>query len=146
MPAEPKSLTAIVANIINACGDEQRINPTSIATAALEQLEPDNLAAGCHLALRQIARSMLRQRFQEEQDSDQGTLFPTSALQQRYPSARNQAGAECEYVQLEAMSPADFVFIVARLRKEGKTKSRHADALERFAIKKAAALESSQPE
>ena len=38
-----------------------------------------------------------------------------------------------DYVLLDKMSDADIAFNVARLRKEGATKSKHADALEQFA-------------
>ena len=148
MSAESRSLHTVVAKIIESKRDEARINPDLIATAALLELDPKKISvpavlAGCHLALRQIARGQLRKRFLEEPDDDedasepehsehdgevaepeQADLFPQ--LQSRYPSSR-QSG---EYVLREQMSAADLSFNVGRLRKEGATKSKHADALE----------------
>src|SRR5258708_22781655 len=147
MSAESRSLSAVVGKIIEAQRDQARINPDSIATAALLELDQKKISvpavlAGCHLALRQIARGQLRKRFLEEPDDDedaseseqsehdcdapepeQADLFPQ--LQRRYPSSR--AG---EYILREQMSAADLNFNVGRLRKEGATKSKHADALE----------------
>ena len=155
MSAESRSLTAVVAKIIESKRDEARINPDSIATAALLELDPKKISvpavlAGCHLALRQIARGQLRKRFLEEPDDDEDAVEPEQSqhddaapeseqpdlfpqLQRRYPSSR--AG---EYVKREEMTSADINFNVARLRKEGASKSAHADALERFGVAKAA--------
>ena len=96
--------------------------------------------AGCHLALHQIARGLLRKRFDEDdEDGDEDQMLPFPGLQQRYPSFK-QGASDREYVLLEKMSPADIAFNVARLRKEGATKSKHADALEAWwEIKQAAA-------
>jgi hypothetical protein len=119
MSAETRSLSAVVGKIIEAQRDQARINPDSIATAALLELDPKKISvpavlAGCHLALRQIARGQLRKRFEDVSDDDedaseleqserdcdapepeQAVLFPQ--LQSRYPSSR-QAG---EYVLRE---------------------------------------------
>ncbi len=49
--------------------------------------------AGCHLALHQIARGLLRKRFDEDdEDGDEDQMLPFPGLQQRYPSF--QAGGE----------------------------------------------------
>jgi hypothetical protein len=149
MSAESKSLASILSRIIELQRDVPRINPSAVASAALLELDPGKIsvpavAAGCHLALRQIARRLLRKRFEDADASDdeddvepeqsehdnaapepeQADLFPH--LQSRYPSSR-QSG---EYVLREQMSAADLSFNVGRLRKEGATKSKHADALE----------------
>ena len=148
MSAESRSLTAVVAKIIESKRDEARINPDSIATAALLELDPKKISvpavlAGCHLALRQIARGQLRKRFLEEPDDDEDAVEPEQSqhddaapepeqadlfpqLQSRYPSSR-QSG---EYVLREQMTAADLSFNVGRLRKEGSAKSKHADVLE----------------
>src|SRR6266436_3966580 len=68
MSNENRALTTAVAKIIEAQRDEPRINPSSIATAALLELDPKKkslpvVLAGCHLALRQIARALLRKHF-----------------------------------------------------------------------------------
>ncbi len=53
-------------------------------------------------------------------------MLPFPGLQQRYPSFK-QGASDRDYVLLEQMSDADIAFNVARLRKEGATKSKHAD-------------------
>jgi hypothetical protein len=147
MSAETRSLTAVVAKIIESKRDEARINPDAIASAALLELDPKKISvpavlAGCHLALRQIARGQLRKRFLELDDEDDGIEPEQSqhddaaaeseqpdlfgGLQRRYPSSRH-AG---EYVLREQMSPADVVFNIRRLRAESGSKSKHADLLE----------------
>jgi len=151
MSAESRSLASVLSRIIELQRDVPRINPSAVASAALLELDPKRVSvpavlAGCHLALRQIARRLLRKRFEEPDEDDeddedavepeqsqhdgdapepeQADLFPQ--LQSRYPSSR-QSG---EYVLREQMSAADLSFNVGRLRKEGATKSKHADALE----------------
>ena len=79
MSAESRSLSAVVGKIIEAQRDQARINPDSIATAALLELDPKKISvpailAGCHLALRQIARGQLRKRFLEEPDDDEDAV------------------------------------------------------------------------
>jgi hypothetical protein len=57
----------------------------------------------------------------------------------RYPSARSKEATEPEYVLLDEMTDSDILFNVARLRKEGTAKLRHAEALEAFGRDKTAA-------
>src|SRR6266853_3994453 len=76
MSAETRSLTAVVAKIIESKRDEARINPDAVASAALLELDPKKVSvpavlAGCHLALRQIARRLLRKRFEDVSDDDE---------------------------------------------------------------------------
>jgi hypothetical protein len=155
MSAETRSLTAIIAKIIESKRDQPRLNPDSIATAAPLELDPKKVSlpavlAGCHLALRQIARGLLRKHFDEPDENEaeqaddapqpqQAELF--AGLQRRYPSSKH-AG---EYVLLGEMSEADIAFNVGRLRKEGVSKSKHADALEQFARDKKKASETVSP-
>jgi len=141
MSAESRSLASVVSRIIELQRDVPRINPSAVASAALLELDPGKIsvpavAAGCHLALRQIARRLLRKRFEDADASDdeddvepeqsahedeaaepeQPDLF--GALQRRYPSSK-QAG---EYVLREQMSPADVSFNIRRLRAESGAK------------------------
>lgn len=85
---------------------------------------------GCHLELRQIARSLLRKRFEPEDDGKDGCdeLFPD--LQWRYPAARSANEPEPSYILREMMSDTDVGYNVARLRAEAAAKNQHADALE----------------
>jgi hypothetical protein len=146
MTSETQALTTIVAKIIETRRDEVRINPSWIATEALLEIDPEKVSLplvylGCHLELRQIARGLLRQHFEEPpspaDELIQHELFPD--LQRRYPSARSKASSEPEYVLLDEMTDSDIWFNVGRLRKEGVAKLRHADALEAFGRDKTAA-------
>ena len=103
MTSETQALTAIVAKIIESRRDEVRINPSWIATEALLEIDPEKVSLplvylGCHLELRQIARNLLRQHFEEPPppaaELTQHELFPD--LQRRYPSARSKASSEPE--------------------------------------------------
>src|SRR6266404_9574090 len=81
MSAESRSLTAVVARIIELQRDVPRINPTAVASAALLELDPKKVSvpavlAGCHLALRQIARRLLRQRFEDASDEEEDDVEP----------------------------------------------------------------------
>ena len=118
MSAETRSLTAIVSRIIELQRNVPRINPSAVASAALLELDPKRVSvpavlAGCHLALRQIARRLLRQRFEDVSDDDedateaeqpqheekaaepeQPDLFP-AGLQRRYPSSKQTGDMSC---------------------------------------------------
>src|SRR5712672_1121871 len=102
MSAENQALTTIVARIIEMHRDEPRINPTPIATTALLEIDPAKVSlpavlAGCHLALRQIARGLLRKHFEEPDDDDEESeMLPFPGLQQRYPSFK-QGASDREY-------------------------------------------------
>jgi hypothetical protein len=102
MSNENRALTTAVAKIIEAQRDEPRINPSSIATAALLELDPKKkslpvVLAGCHLALRQIARALLRKHFEEEREDDEDgeeqSQLPFPGLQKRYPASTRAAAA-----------------------------------------------------
>jgi len=137
MSAENQALTTIVARIIEMHRDEPRINPTSIATAALLEIDPAKISlpavlAGCHLALRQIARNLCRKQF--DQDDDEAGLVPAQqelfpGLQYRYPAAYAE-DEEPTYVLRDSMTEKDVRFNVQRLRKEGQSKIERAESLE----------------
>ena len=95
---------------------------------------------GCHLQLRQIAREVCRNLFEDE-DADikpeaMNPMFPQ--LQWRYPMPR-KPGEEPQYVLFDDMTEDVMRFNCKRLRYEGRAKLQHADALEAgFAEKEAA--------
>ena len=94
------------------------------------RISPALVYLGCHLQLRQIAREMLRGKFEPDASADddaQHELFPS--LQKRYPAARS-SNDNPEYVLLEELTAIDVAYNVARLRGEARAKQRHADALE----------------
>lgn len=140
MAPEAQELIIVVEKIIDQRRDEPRVSPTWVATEAMVKLDPGRVSLplvylGCHLHLRQIARGQLRLHFEDpaaaaDDDLAQHELFPD--LQRRYPAARpkRRPTSEPEYVLLEAMSDADYTFNLNRLRREGRAKLDHADALE----------------
>src|SRR5712671_6811732 len=132
------------AKVAKAMFSGPLISPSS----CLLELDPKKVSvpavlAGCHLALRQIARGQLRKRFLDEPDDDEDAVESEQAqhddeaaepeqpdlfggLQRRYPSSNGN------YVLREQMSPADVSFNIRRLRAESGSKSKHADLLERW--------------
>jgi hypothetical protein len=111
-----------------------RVSAAWLATEAMRELDPmdftlDSIYVMAHSHLKQLARQILRKRFEPEDDtmSAQSELFPD--LQQRYPVA-HERDTEPEYVLLEYMNDRDVTFNVNRLRSEARAKLRHADALE----------------
>lgn len=136
MTSEQKPLTDIIARIIETRRDQSKISPSWVATQAMVELDPTRLSIplvylAAHLELRQIARGLLRQWFEEdeedpENESKQHELFP--GLQRRYPVARNK-GDEPEYVRLEEMTDEDGEYNMTRLRREAMAKLHHVDAL-----------------
>ena len=145
MVTEAKELTAIILKLIDERRTERRISPSWVATEAMVIIDPDRVSPqlvrlGCHLELRQIARSVLRTRFAEadedEEASKQHEMFPE--LQWRYPTSRSSHLEEPEYVRLEDMTDDDVSYNVARLRSEAMRKLAHADALEAWGRRRAA--------
>jgi hypothetical protein len=140
MAPEAQALTDIIARIIDTRRGETRISPSWVATEAMVEIDPGRSSValvylGCHLELRQIARSLVRLHFEDTSDpaddeSAQHELFPK--LQWRYPAARSSGAGEPEYVKLEDLSAADVAYNVQRLRREGNAKLKHADALDAF--------------
>jgi hypothetical protein len=137
--SEASALIDIVARIIELRHDANRISPSWVATEALLHLDPSKeiqkqhplIYLGCHLELRQIARSLCRNLYEHAADPQNGPqheLFPD--LQWRYPTARSKTWEEPEYVRLELLAQEDIDYNVARLRREGRAKLKHADALE----------------
>jgi hypothetical protein len=134
---EIRPLIDIVSRIIDTRRTAERISPSWVAGEALTELDPPHdverhhplIWLGCHLELRQIARSILARRFDPEAaEPETDDLFPD--LQWRYPEARSANQPEPTYVLRDLMSDADVGYNVARLRAEAAAKNRHADALE----------------
>lgn len=143
MAPEAQDLIIVVEKIIDTRRHAPRVSPTWIATEAIVTLDPGRISVplvylGCHLQLRQIARAQLRLHFEEpaaasDDELAQHELFPD--LQRRYPTERKRkrfGDNEPEYALLEELSETDIAFNVRRLRREGRAKLAHADALEAY--------------
>lgn len=137
---EASGLIEIVAKIVDARRDESRISPSWVATEAMRELraqwmqKPNRgyplVYIGCHLELRQIARGILRQQFEPENEDEhtEHPLFP--GLQWRYPVRRADPKDEPQYELLELLSDDDALYNIDRLRSEAEKKLKHADRLE----------------
>jgi hypothetical protein len=143
MTREENQLAEIVARIIDIRRGQIRINPSWIATEALKEIDPaarsvDLVRLGCHLTLRQIARAQCRKLFEDSEDEDEPRFTGFDGLQWRYPTVRSKQNEEPEYVLRDHMSRSDVEYNVARLRREGRAKLAHADALEAWERSRAA--------
>lgn len=134
---EEEELGTIIERILELHATVTDVNPAWVATTAMTVIEfPRELHrlgyAGCHLELRQIARSKLRKRFDPtaiaDDDAEHPDLFPET-LQERYPVAR-KAGEEPTYRKLANLTKADAHFNIERMRKAAGALGRHADRLE----------------
>lgn len=136
---EAKQLYELVGKIISDRNDQIDISPTWIATECMRKLHGMSLRddrpliyIGCHLQLRQIARSICGKKWENDDDStEQHEMFP--GLQKRYPICRI-AGEEPAYRRLEDMSSEDYDYNINRLRAEANEKQAHADRLEAHKI------------
>jgi hypothetical protein len=130
---DEKRLRELLWAIYDRRSDAIRVSPAWLATEAMQELDPGRSAPplvymAANLQLRQMARAICRQRFEDDGDgAEQHDLWPD--LQRRYPAVHS-TDAEPEYVLLEHLTEADVVFNVNRLRAEAAAKMRHADALE----------------
>lgn len=136
--SEEEELTTTIERVIELYGAIQDISPAWVATQAMTLIEfPRSLHrlgyAGCHLELRQIARSKLRKRFDPtaiaDADEAQPDFFPET-LQERYPKVRAQRGEEASYRKLDALTDEDVRYNVTRMRSAALALARHADRLE----------------
>jgi hypothetical protein len=137
---DEEQLAQAVQTIIERHSDLVAISPAWVATAAMQVIEfPRDLHAlgyaGCHLELRQMARSKLRRQFDPVTRADDAAdygedLFPDT-LQDRYPR-HPRSMCEPEYVQRARMSRDDLDYNVERMRRAGSALLRHADALQEW--------------
>lgn len=130
---DTQKLRLMLSEIYESRGDAIRVSAAWIATEAMQSIDPNRVAPdlvylAAHLQLRQLARAIFRQRFEEQSpETEQHNLFPD--LQHRYPAAHAR-DADPEYVLLEHLTERDVKFNLARLRATGLAVLRHADALE----------------
>jgi hypothetical protein len=131
---EERELHQLLLQIYDRRQDEIRVSPNWLATAAMEEMDPDRSSptivyTAAHLELRQLARSILRKAADPiDEASDQHEMFPL--LQKRYPAARSTTTEEPEYVKLEALTELDVAFNLGRMRASASRLLAHCDALE----------------
>jgi hypothetical protein len=86
---------------------------------------------GCHMHLRQIARSFCRKKFDPTEEAENDLFQET--LQERYPQ-RPKADEEHQYVLLDELTDDDGAYNVARMRRASLALQKHSDALEAYII------------
>jgi len=135
--SEESELAMNVERVIELYSATKDINPAWVATETMVLIEfPHTLHrlgyTGCHLELRQIARTKLRKRFDPtaiaDDDAEIGDFFPDT-LQERYPKVRGK-GEEPSYRRLDALTREDVSYNVTRMRSASDALGRHADRLE----------------
>jgi hypothetical protein len=127
-----QQLRDVLLAIYERRSDEIRISPAWLATEAMAKLDGDKRSPSlvyqaAHLQLRQLARSVCRNKFEgDSHETDQHEMWPD--LQTRYPAAHSP-DAEPEYVLLEHLTEEDVQYNYHRMYAEAETKMRRADAL-----------------
>lgn len=139
--SEGKLLYDTIRSVYASHSDRPSVMPAWLATETMivigfpRDLHPLGYL-GCHLQLRQIARSFCRKNF-DPAETIENDLFPDT-LQPRYPKHFyvSSSEKEPEYVLLDLLEKSDVEFNVDRLRREARAKLRHADALEAWGLRK----------
>ena len=122
-------ITRLIGDALSGFNSDFPVSPTFLARQALQSCDPDDespeiIRFAAELQFRQIARGILRQEYEMNDDS-QKELF--EKLQPRYPGAGENDGF---YVPLLHMSADDFEHNILRLQSEADAKQAHADALQ----------------
>lgn len=134
-------LTRLASAIINNDRTEVRISPKWIAEQVLKKVDPRRVSVpavygGCNLYVRQIARGLLRETF-EEKETAQHNLWPE--LQWRYPVERAKH-EEPTYALLETLREADYIYNAKRMIRDIASRTKHLDAFWAHGQKRYAAL------
>ena len=122
-------LSAFVSTVYERNKDRDSYSPTWMATEAMQAIDfprwlHDDGYDGCHCYFREIARGFLRRNCEPPADDD---LF--NGLQARYP-IETPRGEEPVYVLRELLTDTQVAQNVDRLRRSGRARLKHADALE----------------
>jgi hypothetical protein len=138
---EAKKLIEIVARIVDVYRGRPRISPKWVADEAMSVLDGALVVqktfpliwTAANLELRQLARSVLANRYmpESEEEGERDALFP--ALQWRYPTVRSKRSEDPEYVLRDLMTEEDVDFNIKRLESEAEAKLEHAKALRSWA-------------
>lgn len=140
---EADRLIALTRKVIDTYTAKPRISPRWVASQVMTQLDPGqrvqikhhDIWIGAHMAVRQIARAILANKFWSPPEPGEGDpdLFP--GLQWRYPRAHSKE-EDAEYVLRDLMTEEDIDWNCARLEAEGTAKLKHAAALREWSEKR----------
>jgi hypothetical protein len=126
----------VLKDVIAGRGDQDEIRASWVANEAYKRLDPEGktpyeVRHPALIHMRQSASSLIRGKYQSADGaiSEQHELFPT--LQKMYPVPDEK---DCVSRKLELLTFEQCMWNVRHLRQEGKTKLKHADALEQWAL------------
>ena len=135
--------TDLLMDVLRECLDvinsEIEIQPALLASCAIKKIDPETLSPplvgwAANLELRQLARGLLRKKFDPtHEENPQAEMF--EGLQERYPTKRN---AEPTYVVLDELSDEEIEDNLVRMGREISAKQKHYDALEAYRFSRAA--------
>ena len=134
---DEEELYAIVRIVVDRAVAVVDVSPAWVATETMQEIgfarATHRLAyAGCHLEVRQIARQLLRGRFDpaeraKESADETDDLFPET-LQDRYPR-RPKKDEEPVYALRDQLLADDVDYNVERMMRAGQALLKHARAL-----------------
>ena len=119
-----------IRKVVCECDPDEPVSAEMVASIVVHTLDPHHISPaiirwGCELELRQMARAILRNQYEQlEAEGACDDMFP---LQERYPGFGDNAG---QYLPRAKMTQEDYMGNVARLRREAHSKLAHADKLE----------------
>jgi len=122
-------LKRIIAQIIDAHRDDDKISPEEIAADVLDVISPAMMREAADLEIRQLSRGMLRREFDPDHDERERRkrepLFPDFVrVQRRYPAADGSG-----YIKVEVLPEKDWAYNVRRLRRTGSSIIAHSEDL-----------------
>lgn len=132
-----EEVAAAIQQELDNLGTAVKVKPTTLALAVQKKFVAGNIEPHIQYTslehLKQMARGVLSGRYDTSADNseaygDQGSLF-SGHLQDRYPVPRKR-GDDPEYVKLSALTKSEWEWNVRQLRKAGRARLSHADALE----------------
>lgn len=111
---------------------EMVVNPAVVAAHVYAELDaaaisPTLVQYTSVLELRQLARSVCRKKYEDDDSAAVQVEMFDGALQPKYPAERN---GERVYVPRAQMTVDEYNFNITRLRTEAMAKAKHADALQ----------------
>ena len=138
-----KNNTELLMDVLREClekvDSEIEIQPALLASCAVKLIDPEKLSPklvewAANLELRQLARGLLRKKFDPiAEDNPQAEMF--ECLQDRYPTKRN---GEPTYVLLDELTEDEIQENLNRMAREINAKQKHYDALQAYWLSKAA--------
>lgn len=139
MGESTERLMDVLRECLDVVNSEIEVQPALLASCAIKIIDPQGLSPtlmgwAANLELRQLARGLLRNKYDPiAEDNPQTEMF--EGLQERYPTKRN---GEPTYVLLDELEDDEIEENLARMAREITAKQKHYDALEAYRLSRAA--------